>query len=356
MRNPTRWRNVGLVACAVGLIAAIAPFQLPPNVGGDGLRATFFCLGLTGLVFGGATAWWGHRDGRAKASLERGDDVIARWPVDPATWHAFLEADTHARDGLDWLPNELSVAGEVPAEGIEVIVGREAIEIGGSVHVLPRHGAPEVLDATLGEGHGRPDTIELHLRYPGGGTGASGVIQGPTHTRLAFPVAAGRWRDARRVVGYYAGGRPGAPDFFHGRGDGSDPEDLSSCWSCGYQTYQFRSTCPQCGAGLLSRRWSRRFGTILIVLGLALTVGMIVLLAKLSPLLLHPGTSVGGTRFTGTRAQALMIWGVLSAVLAFGATTTAYGVWQAATGRRNRNVAFAMLALFGGLCALARWL
>ena len=174
MRHPERWRNVGLVACIAGIAIAAAPFLLPAATAGDGVRAALFSLGITAVIFGGATALLGHRDVRAKAALARGEDVLARWHVDAATWRAFLAADSHARDGLPWLPNELSVADDVPTDGVEIIVGRDAIEVGGSVHVLPRHGAPEVLEATLVEGRDRPDTIELQLRYPGGG-GASGV-------------------------------------------------------------------------------------------------------------------------------------------------------------------------------------
>jgi len=355
MRHPERWRNVGLVACIAGIAIAAAPFLLPAATAGDGVRAALFSLGITAVIFGGATALLGHRDVRAKAALARGEDVLARWHVDAATWRAFLAADSHARDGLPWLPNELSVADDVPTDGVEIIVGRDAIEVGGSVHVLPRHGAPEVLEATLVEGRDRPDTIELQLRYPGGG-GASGVVQGPTYTRLAFPVAPGAWREARRVVHDYASGRPGKADFFHGRGDGSDADDLSTCWSCGYRTHRFRSTCPQCGAGLLSRRWSRRFGSILTLLGLVLTIGMAVLLVKLSPMLRHPGADFDGMRFDGTPAQALMVWAVLAAVLVFGMTATSYGGWQVATGKRSRKVVFAMLGIFSGLCLLARWL
>ena len=237
MRNPARWRDIGLLACLLGALAVAAAFMLPPAMAGDGMRAALFAIGISGVLFGGAAAFWGRQAARAKAVLDRGEDVIARWRIDAATWRAFLEADQHVRDGVGWLPNELSATDEIPAEGLEIVIGRDAIDVGGSVHVLPRHGAPEVLAAELSEGRGRPDSIELHLRYPGGGAGASGMQRGPTNTRLAFPVAPGAWRDARRVVAYFAQGRPGKADFFHGRGDGSDPEDLSTCWSCGFQTH-----------------------------------------------------------------------------------------------------------------------
>ncbi len=350
MRNPARWRNIGLAGCAIGAAMTAMPFVLPPHMGGDALRAILFSTGITGVLFGGATALWGRQAARAKAALQSGEEVIARWRIDAATWRSFLEADRRARDGQGWLANELSAGDEIPADGVEVVVGRNAIDVGGSVHALPRHGTPEVLSAELSEGRGCPDSIELRLRYPGG------PQRGPTDTRLTFPVAPGAWRDARKTVAYYAKGRPGEADFFHGRGDGSDPEDLSTCWSCGYQTHEFRSTCPKCGAGLLSRRWSRRFGSILAVLGFAIAVTMAALLVKLSPMLSHPGAQYGTWRFSGTPAQALMVWGVLSAVFVFGATAAAYGAWAVFTGKRNRAVVYAMVAIFSALCALARWM
>ena len=60
----------------------------------------------------------------------------------------------------------------------------------------------------------------------------------------------------------------GAQRFFHGRGDGADPEDLSRCMHCGFETHRYRSECERCGTGLQSRRWSRRFGAVLVLYAL----------------------------------------------------------------------------------------
>jgi predicted RNA-binding Zn-ribbon protein involved in translation (DUF1610 family) len=57
---------------------------------------------------------------------------------------------------------------------------------------------------------------------------------------------------------------------FRERGDGADSEDLDTCINCGYQTYERQSICPQCGGTMLTRRWTRRLGGLLILCGLVL--------------------------------------------------------------------------------------
>lgn len=350
MRDPRRWRAIAIAACLLGGGMAYAPFQLPAGWAGDGLRALLFGVGGTALAFGIVGGWMAHRAARAQAALARGDAVLARWRVDAADWRAFLEADGAAADAGE-LANELA-AGEPPDGGIEIVVGEEAIDVGGSVHVLPRHGAPEVLEATLRDGGGGPDIAELRLRHPPSPRSGGGMSPA-TYTRLAFPIGRGAWRDARRAIGHYAKGRPGKASFFHGRGDGSDPEDLSTCGACGYRTHQFRATCPECGGGMLSRRWARRYGGVAAVLGLAITLTMTVLLLALSPMLAHPGVEYGSTRFSGNAAQALLVWAVLGAVWVFGATATGLGLSMVATGRRNLRVAWVLAGISGALLLLA---
>lgn len=355
MRNPRRWTRIALGAVPLGATMTIAAFALPPAIAGDLARAALFALGASGVLFGSVGGWQAWRAARAQASLARGEDVLARWRVDAATWRAFVERDRDAARAREWLPNELPLAEEVPAAGIEVTIGQDAIDVGGSVHMLPRHGAPEVLDATLRDGQGGPDVAELHLRYPPVPR-RSGGMSDPLHTRLSFPVAPGAWRDARRAIGHFAMGRPGKASFFHGRGDGSDPEDLSTCVHCGYRTHAYRSTCPECGGSLLSKRWTRRFGMVLIALGAAITLTMGVLLARLSPMLAHPGVPYDDMRFDGTPLQALAVWAILGTVFVFGATATGLGFWQVLTGRRNMRAALVMVGIFSALVTLAHWL
>lgn len=355
MRNPRRWRNLALAFLASSLPALALPWLLPPEAAGDGLRGGLFVYGLMALIGGSVTFVSTHRNLRATQALARGEHVIARWRLSPDEWRAFLALNQRGQANDGEIGNELTPRDEIPSDGVEVIVGQEAVQVDGSIHRIPLRGTPEVLRADLhdNDAAGAPATIELQLKYPGAGTTASGGPRPPTYTRLRFPVPGPHWREARRVVAHFNRDLPGKPDFFHGRGDGSDPEDLSTCWSCGFETYKYRSQCERCGAGLQSRRWSRRLGGVLVLCGLFITGLMSAVLYFTMPMLMNPGVNIGGSRFAGSPAAALGVSLILGAVWAFGATALGYGVWQMATGKRSLKVAKVMLAIFSGLLAVA---
>ena len=144
---------------------------------------------------------------------------------------------------------------------------------------------------------------------------------------------------------HYRGDTPRRADFFHGKGDGSHSEDLTRCYNCGYETYKLMSHCPQCGRGMQSKRWSRRYGFVLLVLGLIITVVIGWILSAIGPKLLGASGSGAGLRFSGTRSQARLALGILSAVEVFGLTATCYGLWQVVTGRRSKLVIYFAIAL-----------
>jgi hypothetical protein len=224
-------------------------------------------------------------------------------------------------------------------------VGRSAISVASHVHLLPTRGTPEIQQALLNDARVRPSFLELMLKYPGGGTGASGVPHSASYTVLRIPVPLGALDDARRAAAHFNGDSAGTPDFFHGPGDGSDEEDLAVCWSCGYRTYKLRSECAQCGSTMQSRRWSRRFGWVIVVLSFLLTAGMLVLLYLMVPSLLHPGQEAGGMTFQGSRANAAVILALLCAVFVFSAGMLWYGVFQVRTGKRHRRAVRTMIGL-----------
>lgn len=355
MRNPRRWRTIALCALLLGVALLVAAFKLPQAWAGDGARATLFFMALFGVLYGPFGAWFAHRSARAQAALQRGDDVLARWRVDAPTWRAFRDMETGLAGKPGVLPNELPTDEQAPAEGLEIVVGQEAIVIGNSVHVLPRHGAPEIIDVEMIAGQGAPDLFQLQLRHPPAPRSGGGMSP-PLYTRLVFPIAATAWRDARKAEGFYAKGRPGKASFFHGKGDGSDPEDLSTCRHCGFQTNEFRATCPRCGRdGMLSRRWARRFGGVLLVLGAGLALGMAFLLVTLSPMLADPGVQHGDSRFNGTPKQALAIWTILGGVLLFGLVAACAGAWCLVTGKRDARVAYVLIGIIA-LIVLAAFL
>lgn len=357
MRNPHRWRNIALAFFASGIVATPAPFLLPEAAAGDTARGLLFIYGVMALLFGGGTALFRQFEVRAQKSLLRGENIIARWRVDAVTWRDFVALNHRINQEDGVLLNELTLypPKDVPADGIEVIVGENAAQIHDSIHALPRRGTPEITHAELNTSRVRPSYIEFLLYYPGGGQGASGVPRPPVRTALRFPVSPSALRDAERVVAYYSGGRPGKADFFHGTGDGTNPEDLSKCYSCGFETHKFVSHCPQCGGSMQSRRWSRRFGWMLFACGLFITCLIGAVIYYTAPMLLRPGVDIGDTRFGGRAGQAAFVLGIFGIVFTFGVTALVYGLWQVKTGRRSKKVVYFAVGLVVvvGLMALA---
>ena len=278
---------------------------------------------------------------RAKQALARGEGMIARWRVEAEDWQRFLAEDpkwsSHANGRLnEFIPSE----GEEP-NGVEVIVGKEAVQIGESVHRIPLRSTPEITEARLHDGP--PAVIELLQYYPPYATRFG--MRPARYTALRFPVSQRALADARPVVAHFRGDLGGEPDFLHGRGDGTNPEDLSKCYNCGYETHKFRSHCPKCGSGLQSRRWSRRFGLLLVICGVISCGIMGFVVVATGPMLLNQAMSSSGTGLSDKPRQARMVLAIFGTVLAFGLTALGYGLWQMFTGRRHKRVIYFAIAL-----------
>ena len=129
---------------------------------------------------------------------------------------------------------------------------------------------------------------------------------------------------------------------------------MSNCYSCGFAG-EAAGKCPNCGGRLRSARLVRGLGWLQLLIGLFLVGLMGTITYNLAPSLLSPAAPTGGSRFTGTPEQALMILGLFGLVITFGVGSIAAGLWQIVTGRRNKWIFVVMLALFV-VVLLTAWL
>ncbi|MEO5595734.1 MAG: hypothetical protein ABIQ97_01095 [Lysobacteraceae bacterium] len=185
MRNPHRWRTVGLTAVGIGLVGLMCVFLLPEMMS-DRSAGLCFISGLMAIIFGGMWASWRHTEAKTQDALLRGEGVIASWRLNADTWREFVVLNR------TFSTNELSVRNAVTAQGVEVIVGRSAIMVGRSVYTLwpsamstrdgvcsPR-GDWVIEQATMG--HAVPRCIYLYVRM---NTSEGNLVC----TNLIFPIA-----------------------------------------------------------------------------------------------------------------------------------------------------------------------
>lgn len=89
----------------------------------------------------------------------------------------------------------------------------------------------------------------------------------------------------------------------------------------------------------------RLLGFVQLLLGLFLIGFMGTIAFYLAPRMLDPDAADAGTRFTGTSAQATLILILFALVIAFGAGSTLSGLWQIASGRKNKWIALVAVSL-----------
>jgi len=132
--------------------------------------------------------------------------------------------------------------------------------------------------------------------------------------------------------------------------------ETRSCFGCGLLTAEPADKCPRCGRPLLTTKRVRVLGWVQFAMGLFLVGLMGAITYNVAPMMLQPGVeTAGGSRFTGTAGQALVILGLFGLVIIFGLTSMVSGLYQVKTGRRNKMIFVFMLAVFGVLM-VAAWL
>lgn len=195
MRNPKLWRNLGLAIVASGFVSGAAVILVSDSTLGTNTKSGMFIYALMSVIFGSMWTFYRHSEAVAQSQLLRGEGVLTRWMVDPAAWSRFAALnDTFS-------VNEVTVPRAAPVNGIEVIVGRQAILIDGYVHKLnwpPQSGFGrsgggnwDVERATILPGD--PSCVNLRVRM----TMKSG---GPVYSNLVFPIAPGAEPEAGRTI------------------------------------------------------------------------------------------------------------------------------------------------------------
>jgi hypothetical protein len=91
----------------------------------------------------------------------------------------------------------------------------------------------------------------------------------------------------------------------------------------------------------------------LVVCGLFISGLIGAVIYYTAPTLLRPGIDIGGTRFSGTAGQGLLVLAVFGLVFMFGMTTLLYGLWQVKTGRRSKKVVYFVVGLAAALGLIA---
>ena len=162
MRDPHRWRTIGLWCLGLGAFSLAGWFW----VGTDhvGVRVALFVAGVLGVVFGTMMAVFQHQYVRAKEALARGENIIARWRVEAEDWQRFVAQDPDWSSHAQGRPNEFRPSGAAESNEVKVIVAKAAVQIGESIHRVSLRGTPEITEARLHDG--APPIIELLLFHP----------------------------------------------------------------------------------------------------------------------------------------------------------------------------------------------
>ncbi len=142
MRDPHRWRTIGLWGFGLG---ALSLAWLWLGTGHSvGVRFALIFFGAVGVAFGGVVVLLQHQNVRAKQALARGEDIIARWRVEAEDWQRFLALNRQWPPGANGRMNEFIPSEAAEPDGVEVIVGKAAVQIGESIHRVSLRSTPEI--------------------------------------------------------------------------------------------------------------------------------------------------------------------------------------------------------------------
>lgn len=196
MRNTTKaaiFLSLGLIGIAI-LVASI---QVPVrDQNGQAVLSTGLAvMAVTGFLFAAAAVLLGFPALRRAVSehrLANPDNVIARWRLGPEEWARFRALDQARAAQFPTFRNQLDSDAPAGRGGVEVVVGRKDVRMGGSACAIwSGLGGCSLIDAAWLAGE--PAAMEFAFLESQG--------RNSTVLRVArLPVAAGAELEARRAL------------------------------------------------------------------------------------------------------------------------------------------------------------
>lgn len=118
-----------------------------------------------------------------------------------------------------------------------------------------------------------------------------------------------------------------------------------TCFKCKYEGQTAEKLCPRCRKRLHTATEIRTLGGVLAALGAFLIVVMGAITVWSVGMISNSGKPGATSKFTGTKDQMYLMFGIFGFVLLFGFTSLVAGLWQLLFGRRNMMLIYIILGL-----------
>ena len=129
---------------------------------------------------------------------------------------------------------------------------------------------------------------------------------------------------------------------------------FKECFKCKWTGTTLETKCPQCGRKLYGPKEIRRRGVVQLISGLFLVVFMCGIAVFVATMLAGNMKNPDSAKKMQEQAgMLLLIYAIFGMVIVFGLHGTIMGIWQIATGRRNKVMVWIMWVLLFGLMVVA---
>lgn len=197
MRNPGRKLVIWLVLAALGWAAIAQSFAASRRLDEDWLVVALGIAGAVLIPFGTVYAVWALALLLGRSKLRRGHGELGRWHLSDEEWRRFTRFDPIRAASGEGLANDFHPVRQDSSRGIDVIIGETGVAIGDYYQALRRGGLPGLRALYWLPEPADPQCLEFHVIYPrrhGGGT--------PVCVRV--PIASSAHGEARLAFDHFA--------------------------------------------------------------------------------------------------------------------------------------------------------